>query len=124
MAENKDEQLRRVLVNLHTSVFDITGVLVASGDGLALAQDMPGGLDPTRIAAMAATALGLGRRIATTLSMGSYDESIVKASEGALYLYSIGTVAVLAVMAGPGANTGLINLEARRAAKDLEAVLG
>ena len=124
MAENKDDQLRTVLVNLHSSLFDVTGVLLASSDGLALAANLPAGVDSARIAAMAATAIGLGKRIATTVGLGNYDESIVKAHEGALYLYSAGANAVLAIVSGAGANTGLINLEARRAAKELDKILG
>ncbi|HMA37891.1 MAG TPA: roadblock/LC7 domain-containing protein [Chloroflexia bacterium] len=122
MAESKDQQLCQVLVDLHSTLFDVTGVLLASGDGLALAQDLPSGVDSARVAAMAATALGLGKRIANTLGLGGYDESVVRANEGSLYLYMAGP-AVLAVMAGAGANTGLINLEGRRAAKDLERIL-
>lgn len=124
MAENKDDQLRTVLVNLHSSLFDVTGVLLASSDGLALAANLPAGVDSARIAAMAATAIGLGKRIAATVGLGNYDESIVKANEGALYLYSAGPNAVLAIVSGAGANTGLINLEARRAAKELDKILG
>jgi predicted regulator of Ras-like GTPase activity (Roadblock/LC7/MglB family) len=121
--QSKDEQMHQVLGNLRAALFDVSGVLIASTDGLSLAQDMPNGSDPTRLAAMAATAIGLGKRISTTLSLGGYDESIVRAAEGTLYLYSAGPNAVLAVVAGPGANTGLINLEARRAAKDLDKIL-
>jgi predicted regulator of Ras-like GTPase activity (Roadblock/LC7/MglB family) len=122
--QSKDEQLRQVLVNLSQSLFDVQGVLLASSDGLALSHNLPANVDPTRIAAMAATAIGLGKRISATLTLGTYDESIVKANDGALYLYSAGQAAVLAVMAGAGANTGLINLESRRAAKDLDHILG
>jgi predicted regulator of Ras-like GTPase activity (Roadblock/LC7/MglB family) len=122
--QSKDEQLRQVLVNLSQSLFDVQGVLLASSDGLALSHNLPSNVDPTRIAAMAATAIGLGKRISATLTLGTYDESIVKANDGALYLYSAGQAAVLAVMAGAGANTGLINLESRRAAKDLDHILG
>ena len=121
--QSKDEQLRQVLVNLSQSLFDVQGVLLASSDGLALSHNLPATVDPSRIAAMAATAIGLGKRISTTLTLGTYDESIIKANEGALYLYSAGQSAVLAVMAGAGANTGLINLESRRAAKDLDHIL-
>ena len=48
--------------NLRRSIPELNGAMVASVDGLSVAHDFPEP-DAERMAAMAATALGLGKRI-------------------------------------------------------------
>lgn len=119
-----EQQLQAKLVELQSSLMDVAGVLVASSDGLAMAHTMPGGIDSNRVAAMAATALGLGKRISGTLTIGNFEEATIKASDGSIYLYMIGQVGSLAIMTSGQANVGLINLEARRAVRELAGIIG
>jgi predicted regulator of Ras-like GTPase activity (Roadblock/LC7/MglB family) len=97
---------------LRQAVPEITGVMVASTDGLSLASDLPEA-EAARAAAMAATALGLGKRIAQTSGLGGLEEVVVRGQSGYLVVYSAGDKGVLAVAAPMGANLGLIHLEAR-----------
>jgi hypothetical protein len=123
MSLGKQEQLQQTLANLRSAIPEVRGVLVASSDGLPMAQSLSGTEDPNRVAAMAATALGLGKRIADTLSAGSLNETSVSGSNGQVYLYSAGAKGVLVVVTPANANVGLIHLEARDAAKRISEIL-
>ena len=103
------------LAELRRAILDVHGALVASVDGLPLAHSTQGS-DPAAIAAMAATAAGLSKRIAADMSLGGFTESVVRGDHGYFVVYSVGRVAVLAVIASDGANLGRIHLEARRCA--------
>lgn len=119
---NKVEALQELIRNLKAAVPEIRGVMVASQDGLPIAHDFPEAEAP-RIAAMAATSLGLGKRIASTLRLGDFQEAVVRGAGGYLVVYEAGEKGVLAVAAPQGANLGLIHLEAREAAKELRELL-
>lgn len=115
--------------DLHTSIAvlrgavpGVLGVLVASVDGLPLAYDV-GNEDPAGIAAMAATAAGLGKRLVESFEFGEFAENVVRAEHGYFVVYSAGPVAVLAVMAAAGANLGRLHLEARRCAVTIARAL-
>lgn len=119
---NRSEQLNQIIHGLRQAVADLNGVLIASTDGLSIAQALSSGIDPNRVAAMAATALGVGRRIAETLQAGSFSETSVRGSHGQIFLYAAGDQAILAVIATAEANVGLIHLEARDAARNIANV--
>ena len=72
---------------------------------------------------MAATALGLGKRITERTNMGELAESVIRGREGYLVVYGAGDDAVL-VMKGPiDANLGLMRVEARVAAVEIKQLL-
>lgn len=117
------DQLQQLLQEVRSAVPELKGAMVASTDGLAIAHSMSAG-DPARMAAMVATALGLGKRISDTFGGGAFNETSVTGTDSAVYIYSAGNRGVLAVIAPSGANVGLINLEARSAAQKISQVLG
>jgi predicted regulator of Ras-like GTPase activity (Roadblock/LC7/MglB family) len=113
------EALKDQIESLRGAIPELTGVLLASNDGLPLAHSLSYGDDPNRLAAWAAAAYSLGRRVSESLRTGKLDEASVQAAEGALFVYSAGSKAVLAVVRSQGGNTGLIHLEARETAKQI-----
>src|SRR5271163_4750400 len=115
----KHEALKNHLETLRNSIPELRGVLLASNEGLPIAHSLSNGSDPNRVAAMAAAASSLGRRVSDSLNAGALGEVSIQADEGALFVYSAGTKAVLAVMSPQGGNAGLIHLEARSIAKDI-----
>jgi len=117
-----NEQLQQVLSTLRSALPDVQGVLVASTDGLAIASAIDG--DANRMAAMVATALGLGKRICDTFGGGELSETSFSGADGQVYIYAAGGKGVLAVAAKAGANVGLIHLESRDAAAKVAAALG
>jgi predicted regulator of Ras-like GTPase activity (Roadblock/LC7/MglB family) len=115
----KHDALKNNLETLRNSIPELRGVLLASSEGLPVAHSLSNGTDPNRVAAMAAAASSLGRRISESLSTGNLSEVSIRGEDGVLFIYSAGSKAVLAVMGPMGANAGLIHLEARGVAKEI-----
>ena len=122
----KLEALQKQIDILRGAIPELRGVLVASTEGLPVAHSIAGGADPARvaamadrIAAMAAAACNLGKRVSESLSVGALIEINVTGAEGQIFVYTAGTKGVLAVIAPKGGNAGLIHLEARAVAKDI-----
>ena len=115
----KAEALKIALESLRSAIPELKGVLLASYEGLPIAHALTNGADPNRVAAMAAAASSLGRRVSESIHTGTLGEVAIQAEEGALFVYSAGSKAVLAVLGPHGGNTGLIHLEARSAAKEI-----
>ena len=120
--EAASHDLQTSIIVLRAALPDVLGVLVASVDGLPLAYDV-GDDDPAGIAAMAATAAGLGRRLVEGFGFGEFAENVVRAKHGYFVVYGAGPVAVLAVTASAGANLGRLHLEARRCAVTIARAL-
>jgi predicted regulator of Ras-like GTPase activity (Roadblock/LC7/MglB family) len=115
----KGEALKGHLEALRNAIPELKGVLLASNEGLPIAHSLSNGSDPNRVAAMAAAASSLGRRISESMSSGTLGEVSIQAEEGALFIYSAGSKAVLAVISPQGGNAGLIHIEARGIAKEI-----
>jgi uncharacterized protein len=113
------EQLQKSIEGLRASIPELRGVLVASSEGLPIAHSLTNGADPNRVAAMAAAASSLGRRVSDSLHAGNFEEITVSGEEGQIFLYSAGAKGVLAIMGPAGCNTGLVHLEARSVAKEI-----
>jgi predicted regulator of Ras-like GTPase activity (Roadblock/LC7/MglB family) len=93
-------------------------------DGLIMASSLPAGVEEDRVSAMSAAMLSLGERIAGELGRGLLDEVYIHGDEGYVLLMASGTDAVLTVLAREQAKLGLVLLEMRRAALDLEQLVG
>lgn len=115
----KHDALKNHLETLRNAIPELRGVLLASNEGLPVAHSLSNGSDPNRVAAMAAAASNLGRRISESLATGTMAEVSVRGDDGMLFVYSAGSKAVLAVIGGAGSNAGLIHLESRTVAKDI-----
>ena len=120
---SKQQQLQATLQSLRTSLPELRGALVATTDGLPIAQSFSDTTDSNRVAAMAATALGLGKRINDTLGTGDLTEMSVSGVDGQVYVYATGRKGVLAVVTPTGMNLGLLHMEARDAARTVALVL-
>ena len=120
---SKQQQLQATLQSLRTSLPELRGALVATTDGLPIAQSFSDTTDSNRVAAMAATALGLGKRINDTLGAGDLSEMSVSGDNGQVFVYATGPKGVLAVVAPPAMNLGLLHMEARDAAQAIASIL-
>ncbi len=89
-----------------------------------MASALPAGSEEDRVSAMSAAMLSLGERIAHELGRGVLDEVYIKGEKGFVVLTAIGEDAVLTALARESARLGLIFLEMRRAAADLEKLVG
>ncbi len=91
----------------------VHGALVASADGLLVAEDADGVVEAETMAAMSAAYLGLAQQIAMGAAYGEFQETVTRASGGYVATFAAGTHALLTVLADAGINLGLLHHEAR-----------
>ncbi len=123
MQRARSEKLVERLQELQRNTPDVEASALVSVDGLTIASALPSGVEEDRVSAMSAAMLSLGERIAGELGRGGLDQVYVKGAGGYVLLAAVGTEAVLTVMARSTAKLGLVFLEMRRAAEDLERML-
>lgn len=112
------------LRTLQANTPDVESSAVVSVDGLIIASSLPAGFEEDRVSAMSAAMLSLGERIAGELGRGLLNEVYIHGNDGYVLLVSVGDEAVLTVLARQQAKLGLLFLEMRRAAEDLEQLVG
>jgi uncharacterized protein len=103
---------------------DIEASAVVSVDGLIIASALPGDAEEDRVSAMSAAMLSLGERISGELGRGNLEQVYIRGGEGYVILTAVGEEAVLTALARQEAKLGLVFLEMRRAAEDLERLVG
>lgn len=106
---------------LKDSLSSVRGVMLASVDGLAISHFVQTG-EANQIAAMSATTLGLGKRVIDAIRAGSLNEVIIAGNEGQMFIYAVRDQAVLVVITGEKPNVGMIQLQAREAARRMAAL--
>jgi len=119
---SKQQKIEEVLSQLKAVLPELQEAIVASTDGLPIAQ-LSEGEGSARLAAMAATSHGLGKRIATTSHLGNLTETVVLGDKAYFIAYAIGEKAVLALTLPTGSNLGLVRLEAQEHARQLAEAL-
>lgn len=123
MARSRTELMVDRLRELQSGTPEIEASAVVSVDGLIMASSLPVGVEEDRVSAMSAAMLSLGERIATELGRGALDQVYVRGTGGYVILMSVGDEAVLTTLVREGAKLGLIFLDMRRAADDLEGLV-
>jgi predicted regulator of Ras-like GTPase activity (Roadblock/LC7/MglB family) len=103
---------------------DIEASAVVSVDGLIMASALPAEVEEDRVSAMSAAMLSLGERIAGELGRGALEQVYIRGNGGYVLVTAVGQEAVLTALARENAKLGLIFLEMRRAAGDLERLVG
>jgi len=118
------EQIAEKLRALEARVPGVEAGLVVTPDGLTIASALPPDADEERIAAMCAAAFSTAERICKELNKGSVQMSFVRGDGGYVLVTSSGPNAILMVMTSPEAKLGLLFLEMRRLAKEIEELVG
>jgi uncharacterized protein len=116
-------RLDGVLADLLRRTPQMEAAAVVSFDGLPMASILPDGMAEDRVAAMSAALLSLGERAADGLGRGSLAQVFVEGDEGTVYLISADDEAVLVAVSTADAKPGLMLFEAKRAARQVAAVL-
>lgn len=124
MANSRAEQMVDRLRNMQVATPDIIASALVSVDGLTIASALPNDVEEDRVSAMSAAMHSLGERISQELGRGVLDEVYIRGQEGFVLLTAVGNEAVLTALAREEAKLGLIFLEMRRAAEDLEKLVG
>lgn len=123
MAKSRTELMVERLRELQYNNNDIEASAVVSVDGLSIASVLPGNVEEDRVSAMSAAMLSLGERISGELGRGALEQVYIRGTAGHVVLISVGTDAVLTSMARESAKTGLVFLDMKRAASDLEKLV-
>ena len=118
------EQIADKLRALETRIPDVEAGLVVTPEGLTIASALPPDADEERIAAMCAAAHSTAERICKELGKGEAQMSFVRGEGGYILVTSAGPNAILMLMTGPEAKLGLLFLEMRRLAKEIEELVG
>jgi len=123
MIRSRTEQMVARLKDLQFSTPDIEASAVVSVDGLIIASALPPDVEEDRVSAMSAAMLSLGERIAGELGRGTLDQVYIRGGNGYVILTAVGEEAVLTVLARQDAKLGLVFLDMRRAAEDLNRLI-
>lgn len=124
MTKTRTELLVDRLRDMRAASPDIEASAVVSVDGLIIASALPADVEEDRVSAMSAAMLSLGDRIAGELGRGILEQVYIRGDEGFVILTAVGEEAVLTALAHQDAKLGLVFLEMRRAAEDLERLVG
>ena len=124
MTETTADKMVSRLRDMQIASSDIIASAVVSVDGLTMASALRADVEEDRVAAMSAAMLSLGERIAGELGRGGLDEVYIRGEDGFVLLTAVGEEAVLTALARIEAKLGMIFLEMRRAAEDLEKLVG
>ncbi len=123
MAKSRTELMVDRLRDLQSSTPDIEASAVVSVDGLIMASSLPQGIEEDRVSAMSAAMISLGERIAGELGRGELEQVYIRGDSGYVILVAVGEEAVLTSLIRENARLGLIFLDMRRAADDLEKLV-
>ncbi|GAA2738469.1 roadblock/LC7 domain-containing protein [Actinocorallia aurantiaca] len=110
--QSAEQLIRAELRLLRDQVKGVHGSMVATSDGFMVAEDIPD-LEPTRIAAIIATTLGLARQATEATGRGRFRETLTRGSDGYLAVFAIGEKAVVAVLGGDDMNVGMLHYQIR-----------
>jgi len=120
VTKSRTELMVESLQDLQAASPDVEASAVVSVDGLTMASALPSEVEEDRVAAMSAAMLSLGERISSELGRGNLDQVYIRGATGYIILMAVAQRAVLTVLASERAKLGLLFLDMRRTAKDLE----
>ena len=116
-----EKRLRAILNKLHMESKDVQVSMVVTGDGLTMV--VVGGIThPDSVGAMCSDLLRLCHSAALELERGHVEHVLMKANQGYMLLTPAGDKAMLAVMARPDTNLGMLLIDAQRAAAAIPEV--
>jgi len=118
--KSREKNLHSILKELNNMSLDIEASGIISTDGLMIASALPTSMDDDRVGAMSASMLSLGDRTSQELSRGTLEQVLIKGKDGYVLMVHASPDTVLTVLTKPNAKLGLIFLDVKRAAKQIE----
>ncbi|OUD12336.1 roadblock/LC7 domain-containing protein [Thioflexithrix psekupsensis] len=119
----REEMLKATLSKLNGTSAEIEASAVISTDGLIMAALLPSSMDEDRVGAMAAAMLSLGERTSDELGRGELEQVLIKGRNGYVVMTHAGPDTVVSVVAKSTAKLGLIFLDLKRAAEEIEKLI-
>jgi uncharacterized protein len=121
---SRQEQIAEILDRLRSNAgSDVNGAAAVGMDGIVLVSRMSAEVNADRVGAVAATMMGVTRRVSGELKIGFPKETIIEADDGLFMVLPSGEQSLLAINLQQGANLGLVRLEAREASQEIGKVL-
>jgi predicted regulator of Ras-like GTPase activity (Roadblock/LC7/MglB family) len=117
------EALAREMRDLREQVTGITDTAVAAADGLLIAADTAGSIDPEGLAAIAAAGLGLARRTAEATGRGTLRQTVAYGSHGCAAFYAVGETALMVVLGDEGIDMDRLHDRTRPALARIGTIL-
>jgi predicted regulator of Ras-like GTPase activity (Roadblock/LC7/MglB family) len=117
-----DDRLRAILKELHDESKDVQVSMIVTRDGLTMVV-VGGIVDPDKVGAMCSDLLRLCHSAALELQRGNVEHVLMKASQGYMLLTPAGEQTMLAVMARPDANLGMLLIDTQRASRFIPGAL-
>jgi predicted regulator of Ras-like GTPase activity (Roadblock/LC7/MglB family) len=120
----RQEQISEVLDKLRANAgSEVGGVAAVGMDGIVLVSRMSTEVNADRVGAVAATMMGVTRRVSGELKIGLPKETIIDADGGLFMVLPAGDQSLLAINLQKGANLGMVRIEAREASKEIGNIL-
>lgn len=120
----RQEQIAAILDQLRTNAgTEVAGVAAVGMDGIVLVARMSAEVNADRVGAVAATMMGVTRRVSGELKIGAIKETIIDADEGLFMVLPASSQSLLAITLRQGANLGMVRIEGREAAREIGKVL-
>ncbi|MCC7075482.1 MAG: roadblock/LC7 domain-containing protein [Deltaproteobacteria bacterium] len=119
----RTERINDVLRGIRTSSPEVLGAVLVNADGFIVASVVPNEIDDDLIGGMAASLLGVGERIATSLMRAEMEQTYVRSSKGYIIVNAVGEDSALVLLVTRDAKLGLIFLELKHTVAELEKQL-
>ena len=116
------QRIQGPLEELSLATRGIRGCLLATADGVAMVQRNLDG-QAESLAALSASALGIGRKVSEVGECGHLEEICFKGVEGWVSVVAVGTRAVLATVAYEGCSIGMVMYYSRKYADELLTII-
>jgi hypothetical protein len=121
---SKSDALTEVLDQLGANMGgDVSGSAVVSTDGIVYASRFSSGVNIDRLSAIAATVLGVSRRVSKDLMLGNTSETIIQCEGGYFFVYPVNDKCLLALNLRKGGNLGMVRLEAADTASKISSIM-
>ena len=111
-AGSVEEQVARELHRLRQEIPGVLACLVATVDGLLVADD-GSDLPAPQLAALTSTLTGLARHAVEVTRRGELLDAVIRGSDGHLAVFTVGDAAVLAVVAHPDVTVAWLHVRTR-----------
>ena len=118
----KQALIDRIKILQRTSP-DVEAAALISTDGLIIASALLPDMNEDRVSAMSAAMLSLGEQMGKELGRGTLEQVHIKGENGYVVLIAVGEKAVLTSLVKSQAKLGILFLDMRHTADDLEKIL-
>ncbi|MFQ6130588.1 MAG: roadblock/LC7 domain-containing protein [Armatimonadota bacterium] len=117
------DPLTQVLQELRRRRGDVIGVAIASVDGFPIASDVPPDVEGEELAALSAELFSQSSRSSTQFGGGDLTELYARGEQGYLVVMKAGEEGLLVCLAAAEASLGMLMVELRKAAEQVEEQL-